>query len=46
MKYKNGNWRIPIEKVTIPKLLLLIIPLAIGSFFLNLYPEKSIVQFF
>lgn len=46
MKYKNSEWRIPIEKVTVPKLLLLIIPLAIGNFFLNLYPEKSIVQFF
>ncbi len=46
LKYKKGKWRIPIEKVTIPKLLLLIIPLAIGSFFLDLYPEKSIVQFF
>ncbi len=46
MKYKNGKWRIPIEKVTMPKLLSLIIPLAIGSFFLNLYPEKSVLQFF
>jgi hypothetical protein len=46
MKYKNGKWRIPIEKVTIPKLLLMIIPLTIGSFFLNLYPEKSLLQFF
>ena len=46
MKYKNGEWRIPIEKVTVPKLLLLIIPLAIGSFLLNLYPEKSLLQFF
>ncbi|WP_342766166.1 acyltransferase family protein [Methanobacterium petrolearium] len=45
MKYKNGTWKIPIEKVTLPKLLLLIIPLALGSFFLNLYPEKSIIQF-
>ena len=46
MKYKNGTWKVPIKKVTLPKLLSLIIPLAIGSFFLNLYPEKSIVQFF
>ncbi|MCC7550151.1 MAG: acyltransferase family protein [Methanobacterium sp.] len=46
MKYKNGKWKIPLEKVTVPKLLLLIIPLAIGSFFLDLYPEKSILQFF
>jgi len=46
MKYKKGTWKLPIEKVTIPKLLSLIIPLAIGSFFLDLYPEKSIVQFF
>lgn len=46
MKYKKGEWRIPLEKVTVPKLLLGIIPLTIGSFFLNLYPEKSIVQFF
>ena len=46
IKYKNSQWRIPLEKVTIPKLLLLIIPLAIGNFFLNLYPEKSMVQFF
>ena len=46
MKYKNGQWKIPLEKVTVPKLLLLIIPLAIGSFFLDLYPDKSIVQFF
>ncbi len=46
MKYYKGAWRIPIEKVTIPILLSLIIPLAIGSFFLDLYPEKSIVQFF
>lgn len=46
MKYKTSQWRIPLEKVTVPKLLLLIIPLAIGSFFLDLYPEKSIVQFF
>jgi len=46
MKYKNGEWRIPLEKVTVPKLLLLFIPLAIGNFFLNFYPEKSLVQFF
>jgi len=46
MKYKNGKWRIPIEKVTVPHLLLLIIPLAIGSSFLNISPEKSLVQFF
>jgi hypothetical protein len=46
MKYKNSQWRIPIEKVTVPKLLLLVIPLAIGSLFLDLYPDKSIVQFF
>ncbi|MGB9845675.1 acyltransferase family protein [Methanothermobacter tenebrarum] len=46
MKYKNGKWEIPLEKVTIPKLLSLIIPLAFGSLFLNLYPEKSILQFF
>lgn len=46
MKYKNSQWRIPLENVTIPKLLLLIIPLAIGSVFLNFYPEKSILQFF
>jgi peptidoglycan/LPS O-acetylase OafA/YrhL len=45
MKYKKGEWRIPLEKVTVPKLLLGIIPLTIGSFFLNLYPDKSIVQF-
>ncbi|MBP2044996.1 putative membrane protein [Methanobacterium aggregans] len=45
MKYKKGKWRIPLEKVTVPKLLLGIIPLTIGSFFLNLYPDKSIVQF-
>lgn len=46
MKYKNSQWKIPLEKITVPKLLLLIIPLAIGSFFLNLYPEKSLLQFF
>lgn len=46
MKYKQSQWKIPIEKVTVPKLLLLIIPLAIGSFFLDLYPDKSILQFF
>lgn len=46
MKYKKGKWRIPIEKVTIPKLMLLVFPLAIGSYFLNLYPEKSLLQFF
>lgn len=46
IKYKRSIWRIPTEKITIPKLLLLIIPLAVGSFFINLYPEKSIVQFF
>jgi glucan biosynthesis protein C len=46
MKYKKGEWRIPLEKVTVPKLLLVIIPLTIGSFFLNLYPDKSVVQFF
>jgi hypothetical protein len=45
MKYKKGEWRIPMEKVTVPKLLLMIIPLTIGSFFLNLYPDKSVVQF-
>ena len=45
MKYKKGEWRIPLEKVTVPKLLLMIIPLTIGSFFLNLYPDKSVVQF-
>lgn len=46
LKYKNGKWRIPLENVTTPKLLALIIPLALGSFFLNLYPEKSLLQFF
>jgi len=46
IEYKNGKWKIPIEKVTIPILLLLIIPLAFGSLFRNLYPEKSIIQFF
>ncbi|MBI5680283.1 MAG: acyltransferase family protein [Methanobacterium sp.] len=46
MKYKKSEWRIPIEKITVPYLLLLIIPLAIGSIFLNLSPEKSVVQFF
>lgn len=46
IKYKNGKWKIPIEKVTIPKLILLVFPLAIGSYFLNLYAEVSIVQFF
>lgn len=45
MKYKKSNWRIPLEKVTVPKLLLLVIPLALGSYFLNLYPEKSLIQF-
>ncbi len=46
MKYEKGKWRIPIEKISMPLLLSLIIPLAIGSFFLDLYPEKSLVQFF
>lgn len=46
MKYKNVTWKIPLEKVNMPKILLLMIPLAIGSFFLDLYPEKSMVQFF
>lgn len=45
MKYRNGKWKIPIEKITIPQLLLLFIPLGIGSLFLNLAPEKSLVQF-
>lgn len=45
VKYKPGESRSPVEKVTIPKLLLLVIPLAIGSYFLNFYPEKSLVQF-
>lgn len=45
LKYKPGTWNIPPEKVTIPKLLLLVLPLAIGSYFLNFYTEKSIVQF-
>ncbi|HOI71022.1 MAG TPA: acyltransferase family protein [Methanobacterium sp.] len=45
MKYKKSNWRIPLEKVTVPKLLLLVIPLALGSYFLNIYPEKSLIQF-
>lgn len=45
-KYKNGNWRIPTEKVNIYHLLLLIIPLAIGSSLINLSPDKSLVQFF
>ena len=46
LKYKNGKWRIPVEKVTIPKLLLLVFPLAVGSYFFNFYPEKSLIQFF
>ncbi|HIH62207.1 MAG TPA: acyltransferase family protein [Methanobacteriales archaeon] len=46
IEYKNGKWKVLPEKVTIPKLLLLIIALAFGSLFLNLYPEKSIIQFF
>ena len=46
MKYRNSNWKIPIEKITVPKLLLLVIPLALGTLFLNLYPNKSILQFF
>lgn len=46
MKYKNSEWKIPLDKVSVPKLLLLVIPLAIGTYFLNLYPDKSIVQFF
>ncbi len=45
VKYKPGAWRNPVEKGTLPKLLLLVIPLAIGSYFLNFYPEKSLVQF-
>ncbi|MDP1552575.1 MAG: acyltransferase family protein [Methanobacteriaceae archaeon] len=45
MKYRNGTWRIPLEKITIPHLLLLIIPLSIGSYFLNFAPQKSLVQF-
>lgn len=44
--FKNGKRNIPAEKVTIPKLMLLVFPLAIGSYFLNIYPEKSIVEFF
>ncbi|MCK9151397.1 acyltransferase family protein [Methanobacterium alcaliphilum] len=46
IKYKNSDWRIPIEKVTVPKLLLLFLPLGVGSLFLNLAPEKSLGQFF
>lgn len=46
MKYRNSDWKIPTDKITVPKLLLLVIPLAIGNFFINIYPNKSIVQFF
>jgi hypothetical protein len=43
LKYEKRNF--PIEKYTIPKLLLLIFPLAIGSYFFNIYPEKSVLEF-
>ncbi len=43
---KHGKRNIPLEKATITKLLLLVFPLAIGSYFLPLYPEKSLLQFF
>ncbi len=46
MKYKKADWKIPTEKITIPKLISLIIPLTIASFFLNIFPEKSIAQIF
>ncbi|MEW6009705.1 MAG: acyltransferase family protein [Euryarchaeota archaeon] len=46
LKYRNANWKLPLEKINIPHMLLFIIPLSIGSFFLNLAPEKSLVQFF
>jgi glucans biosynthesis protein C len=45
IKYRNREWRIPLEKLIIPKLLLLVFPLAIISYFLTLCPEKE-VQFF
>lgn len=45
LKYKSSNWKIPIEKISLTKLILLVIPLAVGSYFLDLYPDKSIVQF-
>lgn len=43
---KSGKRNFPIEKHTMPKLLLLVFPLAIGSYFFNIYPEKSVVEFF
>ncbi len=43
---KYGKRNFPIQKYTIPKLLLLVFPLAIGSYFLNLYPDKSVIEFF
>ncbi|MDD3754552.1 MAG: hypothetical protein ACOX08_01460 [Methanobacterium sp.] len=46
MKYKKAKRKIPPEKITIPWLISLIIPLTIASFFLDIYPEKSILQFF
>lgn len=45
VKYKNSDWNIPLEKFSVTRIILLVIPLAIGSYFLNLYPNKSIIQF-
>lgn len=43
---KYGKRNFPIKKFTIPKMILLVFPLAISSYFLNIYPEKSLVEFF
>ncbi len=43
---KFGKRNLPIKTFTIPKLLLLVFPLVIASYFLELSPGKSLVQFF
>lgn len=46
LKYRGSSFRIPLEKISIRHLLLFIIPLAIGSYFVNIFVDKSLVQFF
>lgn len=44
LKHDKQNYII--KKFTIPKLLLMVFPLTIGNYFLNIFPEKSIIGFF